>query len=38
MINPNKAGFFEGSFSWEGAGGQNDPPHPPPPTPPYFKN
>ena len=24
-LNPNKAGFFEGSFSW-GKGGQFDPP------------
>ena len=32
LINPNKAGLFEGSFSWgwEGEGGQFDPPS-------YFK-
>ena len=25
-FNPNKAGLFEGSFFWEGGGGQFDPP------------
>ena len=26
QFNPNKAGLFEGSFSWGGGGGQFDPP------------